>query len=245
MASFTPTGIPTSFVPKQPVKSADRYSGSGSNTFFVVSLIILGAALIGAGGTFAYERYLTGVRDAKAIEVQQAEERISATSVEEFIRTRDRFSAAKMLLENHVATSQFFTLLEELTLENVRFNSLSFVLVEDGSAEIQMDGVARTFNALAAQSSLFAEEKRVKRAIFSDITVNQDNDTVVFALEADISPDLLTVALSEASAPLIPAPSASTTTPATSTPATTSPPFSPPATSTPQGGIGTSTQSSP
>lgn len=55
-----------------------------------------------------------------------------------------------------------------------------------------MSGTARTFNALAAQSSVFAGEKRIKRAIFSDIRIN-DNKSVSFSLEADLDPKLLTL----------------------------------------------------
>lgn len=155
-----------------------------------ISLVILAIAILGAGGVFAYERFLIGVRDAKAQEVAKAQAAIDSSSVEEFIRTRDRFTAAQGLLNNHVAATNFFNLLESLTLQTVRFSSLSFTLTDDRSADISMSGTARTFNALAAQSSVFASEKRIKRAIFSDIKVNADK-TVSFALAADLDSKLL------------------------------------------------------
>jgi hypothetical protein len=183
--------IPTSFVPKQPVRGSGQYKHAGGNIFFVGALILFGFALLSSVGVFAYERYLEGVRDSKQTQVDRAQEAIDAVAVEDFIRTRNRFSAAEGLLEGHVAASQFFALLEGLTLQNVRFDTLSFRLAEDRSAEIQMSGTARTFNALAAQSSLFASENRVKRAIFSDINVNPAG-TVSFTLTADLSSSLLT-----------------------------------------------------
>ena len=203
----TPTTIPTSFVPKQPVHTGSRYVQSGGNTFLMLSLIILGISILGAGGVFGYERYLISVRDTKSATVQSAQENIDASTVEDFIRTRDRFTAAQGLLNNHVAVSNFFDLLESLTLQNVRFSSLSFTLTEDRSAEIQMNGTARTFNALAAQSSAFASEKRIKRAIFSDIKVN-DTKTVSFSLAADIDPKLL--ALTPETIPALPVEDATT-----------------------------------
>lgn len=176
--------------------------------------MILGIAILASGGVFGYQRYLMSVRDAKAEEVRQAEAAIDSSSVEEFIRTRDRFTAAQGLLDNHVAVSNFFALLESITLQTVRFNSLSFTLTEDRSAEISMSGTARTFNALAAQSSVFAEEKRVKRAIFSDIKVNVDK-TVSFALDADLDPKLLALIAEEAPpAPEVPVEESATSTPA-------------------------------
>lgn len=224
--------IPTSFVPKQPVRPSQRFYKSGGNLFLLIACIALGVSLAGVAGVFAYERYLENVRESKSAAVQQAQADVDSATVEDFIRTRDRFTAAKGLLGSHVAVSQFFDLLESVTLQSVRFNSLSFILAEDRSAEIQMKGVARTFNALAAESSAFASEKRIKRAIFSDINVNA-NGTVSFALDADLSPNLLLMSLESVSdAPvLIPVtPSFTGTTTATTTPVTA------PATTTPKTG---------
>lgn len=186
----SPTTIPTSFVPKQPVRSGSPYAKSGGNTFFIVSLIVLAVAIVASVGVFGYEQYLKSVRDAKAEEVRVAQETLSTATVEEFIRTRNRFIAAGSILDSHTAASSFFELLESMTLENVRFSSLSFEVAEDGSAKISMDGVARTFNALAAQSSAFAGERKIKRAIFSEITV-APNSTVTFNLTAELDPSLL------------------------------------------------------
>ena len=153
-------------------------------------MFLIGLAIVGSIGVFAYERYLTGVAERKAQEVAAAEAQVNPDTVEAFIRTRDRFTAAKDILDNHVAASQFFDLLESVTLQSVRFNGLSFLLAADRSAEIRMTGVATTFNALAAQSSAFATEKRIKSAIFSDIAVGPGG-TVSFSLEADVDPRLL------------------------------------------------------
>lgn len=188
----SPTTIPTSFVPKQPVHVGARFTQSGGNTFLVLSLFILGITILASGAVFGYEQYLMSVRETKSAEVQKAQESIDVATVEEFIHTRDRFMAAKGVLDSHVSASNFFDLLESLTLQNVRFNSLGFTVTEDRSAQIQMGGTARTFNALAAQSSVFAGEKRIKRAIFSDIRIN-DNKSVSFSLEADLDPKLLAV----------------------------------------------------
>src|SRR5690606_35233515 len=124
-----------------------------SNLFLVIAMFLLSLAVVGAAGVFLYERYLEGVAERKAVAVAQAQAQVNPDTVEDFIRTRDRFSSAKTILDNHVAVSQFFDLLEATTLQTVRFDDLSFTLAEDRTAEITMSGVARTFNALAAQSS--------------------------------------------------------------------------------------------
>lgn len=196
----SPTTIPTSFVPKQPVRPGSSYTKSGGNTFMIVALVLLGLSIVGAGVVFGYEQYLTSQRDTKAQAVKTAQENLSSATVEEFIRTRNRFSAANSLLDNHIASSRFFSLLENLTLTNVRFSSLSFKLDDEHAGHIMMDGVARTFNALAAQSSAFAGEKQIQRAIFSNIAVSPSG-AVTFVLTADLDPRLLSFSEKELPAP--------------------------------------------
>lgn len=185
-----PPTIPTSFVPKQPVNTGARRAKSGSNLFLLISLGIAGISVLAAGGTFAYKLYLENLRTEKAAALEAAEEAINMDTVEDFIRLRNRLISAQTLLNQHVYLSQFFDVLEANTLQTVRFNSLAVSVADDRSAEITMDGVARSFNALAAQSEALATEKRIKRAIFSSITVNT-NGTVAFKLSAEIDPRLI------------------------------------------------------
>lgn len=226
----SPTTIPTSFVPKQPVRTGrERFTKSGGNLLMTISLVILGAALLACAGVFAYERYLTSVSTAKQQQVADAENSIDQGQLENFIRARDRFTAAKGVLDTHVAASRFFSLIESLTLGNVRFTSLSFVLASDRSAQIRMDGVAKSFNALAAESSAFAAQREVKRAIFSGIRV-LENKTVSFSLDADLEPSLLEflAAPSTTTVETVPAATTSTASTTSSGTASTTPPSNKP-----------------
>jgi len=184
----------------------------------MLSFFVLGAAILGSVGVFLYQQYLGSVIKSKAIELQAAEERINFSTVEDFIRMRDRLSAGQQLLDKHIALSQFLSVLEGATLANVRFSSMTFVLAEDGTPTVQMSGVARSFNALAAQSNAFGADPRIKSAIFSAITVNA-NSSVAFELAADLSPALITMMdPGEAPAPAAPVLPVATTTTASSTP---------------------------
>jgi hypothetical protein len=209
--------IPTSFVPKQPVKSAARFTKSGGNTFLMFSLFALGLTIVGAIGVFAYGAYLKGVEQSKAEQLREAELTITSGAVEDFVRARSRFEAAGAMLDNHVAVSNFFNLLEEITLVNVRYSSFTFGTLEDGTAEIGLSGTARSFNALAAQSSAFSNVETIRRAIFSGIQV-EESGAVSFNLEAQLDADLLAFTVEESpAAPVETAPEPAA--PATSTPA--------------------------
>ena len=136
----------------------------------VVSLTIMVIAIAGAGATFAYQKVLESIRDSKAEELAVAEASISRETVDEFLRLQGRLDATEMLLDEHIALSRFFNVLESLTLQTVSFNSLELNVDDMGEIKFTMDGTARSFNALAAQSAAFAAERRIREAIFSDIS---------------------------------------------------------------------------
>ncbi len=200
---------------------------------YYVSFFILVAAVVGAGGTFGYKTYLDTVTKARQLRLESAEKNINPVAVEDYIRLRNRIKVANLILNRHVAPSQFFTTLESLTLQNVRFQTLQLTVKDDRSASIEMQGVARSFNALAAQSSAFAAEKQIRRAIFSGITVDK-NGLVKFALSADLSPKLIiTAAEAKVAAAPPPANIATTTAPFDAVIATTTAPTTSTATTTP------------
>ncbi len=208
--------IPTSFVPKQPVHSAARFQKSGGNLLMFIAMFMFIFALVGSVGVFAYGAYLDNVLKVKAAELAATEASVDTETVEEFIQFRDRFSAAGEVLDGHIAASNFFDVLEKLTLVNVRFSALTFELGDDGLYRVEMAGTARTFNALAAQSRGFAEEKLIKRAIFANIETSQTG-TVSFTMNAELDPSLLVFSVTGTPTPVTP------TTPST-TPASTSTP---------------------
>lgn len=220
-----PPTIPTSFVPKQPLDGRRRSQG-GTNYFLIISLGFLGLAVLAAGLVFGYEYYLKSMKQARAAELAAATAAINEDTVEEFVRLRDRFVSAQELLDKHIVLSRFFSLLESITAVNVRFFSLDLAVGEGGATRIEMEGVARSFNALAAQSAAFASQKDIRRAIFSDISVNQ-NGTVSFLLTAELDPDL--VRLPKAAVSTTPPP---TTEPAQPAGTTTPPAAEPPAQAT-------------
>ena len=184
-----PPTIPTSFVPKQPVLL--RKSISGFNPFLVVSYFILGIWVVIAGLVFAYQFYLSRVAEQKSEELRTAQNNIDRATVSEFIRLRDRFTTAKDLLNKHHVPSHFFDELENITIQNVRFTSLKLTIKDTGMATVQMQGVARNFNALAAQSTAFAKDKNFKRAIFSGFTLDSKDNSVTFQVNADVDPSLM------------------------------------------------------
>lgn len=231
--AISPT-IPTSFVPKQPLETQRRKMQPGDNLLLLGSLLIFGASLVTAGAVFGYQQYLNSVIEYKGSQLVAYEAEISSDVVETYIRLDKRFTSARTILDNHVALSYFFEELEKTTLKNVRFNSLIIDVAEDRTAKVTLDGVARNFNTLAAQSNKVAANPIFKRAIFADIGPNEDG-TIGFSLTSELERDsiILGMPAPEAAAPAVeeaavepPAPTGTTTAPAfapAAAPATTTP----------------------
>ncbi len=168
--------------------------------FSLVAYVILGLAIAAALGVFGYGQYLNSTRDAKAGQLVAAQQGLDQGAVEKFVRLRDRIASVPPLLDNHSTPSAFFNALEKLTLQTVRFTSFKFAMQDDHSADIEMSGVAKTFNALAAQSAAFGTEPRIKRTVFSGIAVNKDG-TVNFTLTAQLDSRIVTGEYLSAPAP--------------------------------------------
>jgi ABC-type multidrug transport system fused ATPase/permease subunit len=203
--------IPTSFVPKQPVTPGKRRS-SGTSVLLIISFIIIGVSIACVAGVFFYSQYLKGLENSRGAELVAAQNNVNPATVASFVRLRDRFTAAETILSQHVALSQFFTVLNNITLQNVSYSSLLVTVADDRTATIELTGEAKDFNTLAAESTAFASETDIKSAIFSDISVDKTTNDVKFTVDAVLQPGLVTESAATAAEPaLLPAPTTSIT----------------------------------
>src|SRR3989344_2360949 len=184
-----PPTIPTSFVPHT-ASEPRRFSSDFTGAFGFFAYAILGIAFIMALGVFFYGRILASDKAAKGEELRTAEAQIDSKTVESFVRLHNRLTSSKALLDGHVAFSGFFSSLEKIIPTTVRFTALHLSLDKDGAPKAEGAGVAKSFNALAAASAAFAQDGRIKDAIFSNIEINKDN-SVSFALAAALDRDII------------------------------------------------------
>lgn len=169
---------------------------------------------------FGYQFYLTRAAAQASGQVIAAQNNIDEASVTNFIRMRDRFTLSSQVLDKHVMLSRFFDRLEFISVQNARITKLKVTVQENRTALLEVTGVAKNFNALAAESSAFAADKDIKNAIFSGFSLDQKNGQVSFVIEAEIEPGLLTETAAEA---VLNAPVPETSQPAETQSATTTP----------------------
>lgn len=179
--------IPTSFVPYSASSATRRFRTDFTGAFGFLAYGILAIMFILAVGVFLYGRILASSQAAKDAQLAEAAAKIDQKSIESFVRLHDRLASSKGLLSRHLAPSSFFALVGTLLPTTVRFGSLHFSVSDMGIPKVDGGGVAKNFNALAAVSTMFAIDGRIKDAIFSGIAINKDG-SVSFAFSATLNP---------------------------------------------------------
>jgi hypothetical protein len=204
-------------------------SPRGSSFGFVTILSALAyflfvLALVAAGGVFLYGNILASQKTSKDAALASAESSIDQGTISDLVRLRDRLSSAQTLLNNHIALSGLFNLLETVTPSDADFSSVNVTIDDSGNALLVADGTAKSFNALAAASDDFSTASGLKNAIFSNLAV-ASNGSVSFVLSATLEPSLIAYTGStgspQAGAEAAPAPAATAST--TAATATTTP----------------------
>lgn len=186
-----PQKVPTSFVPKQPVRTVRRPKARGPLSIFAVAaLVLVGAAVVLAGLVFGYEFYLKQNKQQKEEELKTLQASVEPQAVEELARLSQRLVISRELLNGHVAVSAIFSMLERDTVQGVGFQDFELITVPSGDVEIKMDGIATSFNALAYQSVVFRDNPFLRNQIFADTTVTEDGD-VTFTFSGIVSSSLV------------------------------------------------------
>lgn len=200
--------IPTSFVPHAAVVDRPRNHVDFGTLVAFFAYLFFGLIFLSAIGIFFYGRILAGSIASREAALAKAEAAIDPATVLGFVQLRDRLNSGKALLANHVALSGFFTALQSILPSTVRFTNLHISIDSTGAARVDGSGVSRSFNALSAASSAFANDSRIKNVIFSRMTINKDS-SISFGFSALLDPKLIAYTLSEA--PVLPADTTTTT----------------------------------
>jgi len=188
------TKFQTSFIPKRPVVAGGNMAAALSqptNIISVICKIIFVLALLGAGGVFAYEYYLNNRIQAMGNELEIARASFDNKLFDQFMRLDAKLNSAEQLLGRHVAPSLLFEALQNMTVKNIQFREFDYKLPDlNGLVFVSMRGTATSFNAIALQSEVFAQNKFIKNASFSDITLD-DKGSVVFNVQIQVDHELV------------------------------------------------------
>ena len=145
-------------------------------------------------------------------------------------------TAAELLLQAHLAPSDVFSMLQQSTVQDISFSTLTFDATNPQQITLTMQGIAGSVNSIALQAQVFSQSGIIQSPIFSNIDAEQDG--VHFDFTALVNPSAITyegfVSGASASPSSGSAASQAQTTAQTQTPAQPASPFT--GTSTPAAG---------
>ena len=184
----------TTFIPKKNIKDSSAIPISPRRKLTrsllgIIAILLFVSALISLVGVFLYKSVVAGSINSKIEIINRAEKAFEPAVIVELRKLDIRLAAAKELLDNHIAVSDFFASLEESTLPDVSFSSFSLSFQEDIPV-VRMGGEARGYLAIAQQSDIFEANQYIENPLFSDFSLTETGD-VSFNLEFTINEALL------------------------------------------------------
>ncbi|KKW19219.1 MAG: hypothetical protein UY61_C0061G0007 [Candidatus Adlerbacteria bacterium GW2011_GWC1_50_9] len=196
----------TSFIPRDGGQTSNtRRPGTGGllELMILVAVVLFVASGALGVGVFLYNKFLQASSASKVDQLERASDAFEPKLIKELIRLDDRMRAASDILENHVAPSALFSMLEKTTLQTITFRSLTLDAVDSQHMSINMEGTANSVNSIAHQADLFSKVGMISSPIFSDI--DRQDDGVNFTLSALLNSDTLSyAAIKRGSAPELP-----------------------------------------
>ena len=178
----------TSFIPKK-TQARKKVKKNYGGLFMGIGAVVFILAILLAGAVFLYNRYLISEIERMSEDLARQKGSLEREVIKELSRLDERIEASKDILDKHITLTPLFELLEQNTLQEVKFESLSFYPEDDGWI-LKMNGMANSYATIALQSDVFGDDKNMSELIFSNLGVGSDGG-VVFDVSAKIDLRLL------------------------------------------------------
>lgn len=192
----------TSFIPNKPVQPVKKggvlVKNKASNLVLIITIVIFLGTMIVYGGSLYLVSQQNREIESQKEQIKNAQNLFEQGFIDEASRLDQRIKTITLLLENHVAPTQIFELLEAKTLSTIGFDKLTYKHEEDGIISLEATGVARGYESLVQQSDRYGEANNFLRDIlFSDFQ-NQEplseedlSTGKIFKLSGKIDPKLV------------------------------------------------------
>ena len=200
--------IPTSFIPKDTIRTDLRPKREPVGILSIIALLILAGALVYLAGVYVY-RYMTyndinnpcatsaggsgscGLRESLNIETQSFER----SKLESLKRLDTKLKNGTSVLNNHVSLAPLFSLLCTITNQNIQYQKFQF-----DSTGITINGIAKSYEDIAFQQKVLTTDataiKMIRNFSFSDFGIDPKGQ-VSFKLTLVVDPSLLSYSQSQ------------------------------------------------
>lgn len=185
----------TTFIPKKnltqeaPQSPQSKARGAALGIFPILAGIAFFIGIVAAGGAFTYELLLERRIETMRESLARSRGAFEPSLIVELRELDRRLSVANNLLRSHISVSPVFRVIEEVTLQSVKYDSFSYTF-QDSHAAIEMNGIARDYKTVAEQSQILGRNQFASDHIFSNFTLNNQGN-VQFNLGITVGPELV------------------------------------------------------
>lgn len=181
--------VQTSFIPKRTLDTQARIERADTVSIFtVLSTIIFFLAIVAGGGIFFWQQSLkTQVQEVEAALIKERES-FSEDTIRDLTDLSNRLKSSEELLDNRLYSSKIFELLNQNTIQTVRFSKFSVdpSMVDKTKLKMTVSGQAKDYASVALQSDVFSKlTNTVLEYEFSNLTLDQAGN-VLFDMSATL-----------------------------------------------------------
>lgn len=200
----------TSFIPKKSLKAdivGGTRGGGGSYVkrrtvrgpgFFLMLLVFI-VSVSASIGMFVLIKSVESNIQTKTKTLNSQKDLFNSDDIDMLVKAQVHLDSAKKLLKNHVAVTELFNLLEDITLKSVQYTKLEY---EDSGDDIvaTITGTTKGFKEVALQTAEYRNKKNasggLRSPVLKELERDSENKTVDFTV--DVSVDRFFVSFSEA-----------------------------------------------
>jgi hypothetical protein len=196
----------TSFIPKKPLAVSTAGSARHSvSVFLTISIIIFIISLGAAGVAYAWENILNSDQNQYKDTLAKDQDQFNIDLINTLTKANTKIDIAKSLIGKHLAVSEIFGIIGQLTIASVQWKSFTFSApVTSGSSAagtskditISMQGETDSYYSVAYQSDVFGQSSElganqvIKNPVLSNLSVGL-NGKVGFSFTALVDPSKL------------------------------------------------------
>src|ERR1035437_6592516 len=200
------TKFQTSFIPKKPLAVSNTGQARHSiSVFLTISIIIFIISLGAAGFAYAWENILNSDQNQYKDTLAKDQDQFNTDLINTLTKANTTIDIAESLISNHLAVSEIFNIIGQLTIGSVQWKSFTFsVPATSGSSAvgtskdttISMQGGTDSYYSVAYQSDVFGRSSElganqvIKNPVLSNLSVGSDGK-VSFSFTASVNPSKL------------------------------------------------------
>jgi hypothetical protein len=164
-----------------------------SSLYMAIAVIIFIISIAAAGGAYFWKSYQSSANAQYKIDLADRQKQFDLNLITKLKAINTQIDSAQKLLNNHVAFSRIFDIIQKMTVSEIRFLSMDFKdsVENNGKLTISMKGQGKNLSAVAFQSDILSELSKygisnvVKNPIISNPTLDSTG-SVSFSFSAEI-----------------------------------------------------------